>query len=154
MLAKTTRCLTVVILLLINKGAYSQSTILTFKHYESLISFYESDLDKWYSTFLAESQTLSKESALAYKEYTAFKSKIIEGNKGHKYFWVDNLRYFRPTDLFENDYYFMEGSDNYKLMLSNVKSKGDYKKLNKVRGALLGGITDLIIANGKKIPSN
>ena len=154
MLAKTIKCLLIITLLLINKGAFSQSTILSFKHYDSLISFYESDLDKWYSVYSGENKILIKESDLAYKEYTFFKSRIAEGNKRQKYFWVDNLRYFRQTDLFDNDYYFKEGSDNYKLMLSTVKDKSAFKKLNKIREIILSGIVDLVIANGKKILSN
>lgn len=142
------------IFLLISSSSYSQSTVLKFKYYNSYVSFYESDIDSWFSEYSKENTTLNKQTRLAHKEFINFKSKIIDGNAKQRYLEVDNLRYFRLPVQLGHDYYFGEGTDNYKTRLKNTKDKKGFKVLMKVRESIINGFIDIIVESGKKLSTN
>ena len=145
------------VLLLLNITVANSQTILTFKHYTSSVSFYERDLDTWFNTLLNENTTLSKDRKLSYEEYTNFKISIIQAMKNKAYFEVDNLRYMKIPNELGYDYFLQKDSDKYKATLKKAKQVGKkdwFVDVMKIRQAFLGELTDLVIENGKKIPSN
>ncbi|RZK22011.1 MAG: hypothetical protein EOO43_10160, partial [Flavobacterium sp.] len=132
-------------------------TVLTFKHYNSSVSFYERDLDTWFNNLVGNNNILSKNRALAFNEYSDFKVNILKAMKDKVYFEVDNLRYFKQPHTFTNDYYLKKDTEEYKKMLKfakNVGKKDSFLNSMKVREELLKHLVDLIIENGKAIPSN